>query len=110
MTRLSVVVVAGALLIGMLPELGTAGESAHRLLYKHPYHAGYHFIPPASAYSGVMFRPPIQFGAPAYYFLGSYLPPGASYYPRATYPYQAPPARGGYYYLSEHAFGTAYPW
>jgi hypothetical protein len=60
----------------------------------HPYHNGHLFIPPESAYSAVTYRPPVWFGAPAYYYPGSYLPaggvlPGPVVYPSVQGPYSA---------------------
>lgn len=75
----------------------------------HPYHNGYHFIPPASAWDPVRLRPPIWYGAPAYYFPGAYLGEQRSFYPPADYPY-VPASRAGSYYLSAHGFAATYPW
>jgi hypothetical protein len=66
-----------------------------------PYHNGYLYVPPASAYMGVTYGPPIFFGHPAYYHPGSYM--GAQY-PYSFGPTQYPsgpacygsPVYGGY--------------
>jgi hypothetical protein len=78
----------------------------------HPYHNGYPFMPPASAYESVRVYPPFHRGVPMYYFPGSYL--GGSvpgYYPPATYQYQYAPAwRSGGFYMSAHGAAYSYPW
>lgn len=75
----------------------------------HPYHNGYPFVPPSSAYEAVRVRPPAWFGAPAYYYPQSYLAPGYSYYPPASYP-GVPVWRMGGYYMSAYGSAAAYPW
>ncbi|MGL4465313.1 MAG: hypothetical protein ACRC1K_24420 [Planctomycetia bacterium] len=85
----------------------------------HPYHNGYYAVPPASAYEAVSVRPPVFFGAPAYYYPGSYLPAEMSYYPPAdysqgpgytTYSAYYPHSRAAGFYMSSHAYYYAAPW
>lgn len=75
----------------------------------HPYHNGFHFVPPASAYEPVWIRPPFRYGVPANYFPASYLSPDTGYYPPQPYP-GIPTWRSGFYYMSVHGAGTWYPW
>ena len=78
----------------------------------HPYHNGFPFVPPSSAYESVRVRPPFWYGAPAYYYPQSYL--GGSVpnvYGPTTYQYQyAPTWRQAGYYMSAHGAAYAYPW
>lgn len=78
----------------------------------HPYHNGYPFVPPSSAYEAVGLRPPFWYGVPAYYIPQSYMAPGNSYYPPAWYPgYPSVSTwRNAGYYMSAHAGAYSYPW
>jgi hypothetical protein len=76
----------------------------------HPYHNGFHFMPPASAHEAVRVRPPFRYGVPAYYFPESYLgAPQRGFYPPVNYQY-APTWRAPFYYMSEYGSAYAYPW
>lgn len=99
----------GVLVIGLLLSLSPNSEAAGRYYSGgHPYHNGYLFMPPSSAYEAVRIRPPFHYGVPAYYYPESYLG-GQRYgfYPPATYQY-APAWRAPYYYMSR--YGTPYVW
>jgi hypothetical protein len=74
----------------------------------HPYHNGFLFVPPASAYEPVWIRPPFRYGTPAYYFPASYLSPTSAIYPPAPYP-GIPSYRAAGYYMSIHGAGNWYP-
>ncbi len=108
MFRINTIFAACAIALGLAATGSKVFASGRH--NKHPYHAGYQFIPPQSAYSGIRFPAPIGFGVPAYYFPGSYLPPGMTYQIPRSYPYYIPPGRAGYYYMSTHAYRSAYPW
>lgn len=108
MCRLVLSSIAVLLLSASLSEAGGRFYSGG-----HPYHNGYPFMPPASAYEAVRVRPPFYRGVPAYYIPGSYL--GGSvpgYYPPTTYPHQYLPSwrAGGAYMLSTYGAAHAYPW
>lgn len=99
--------------------MGSEPAEAHPFLFggryyfdPHPYHNGYFFVPPSSAYEEVRLRPPFWFGVPAYYIPQSYLAPGTDYYPPAWYPtYPNIPAwRAGGNYMSARGAASAYPW
>lgn len=75
----------------------------------HPYHNGFLFVPPSSAYEAVGYRPPIRYGAPAYYFPASYLSPASGVFPPPMYP-GVPAWRAGGYYMSTYGAGVWYPW
>jgi hypothetical protein len=79
----------------------------------HPYHSGYHFMPPSSAYEAVRVRPPFYRGVPAYYFPESYLGGSVpSVYPPTGYPfnYFAPRGQAGAFYMSAYGTAHVYPW
>jgi len=81
----------------------------------HPYHNGYLFMPPSSAYEAVRVRPPFFYGVPAYYYPESYLGGGVQanypgYYPPATYPQYFPTWRAGAFYMSSYGAAYASPW
>ncbi|QDU59792.1 hypothetical protein Pan216_06250 [Planctomycetes bacterium Pan216] len=107
---------AGA--FGLVALLGTAenamawgsgwGGSMRFQSGGHPYHNGYLFIPPASAYSAVTVRPPVWYGTPSYYYPESYLPAAQAVYPPTNYP-GTPMSTAGYYYLSEKSYYYLYP-
>lgn len=107
--RLRVLIAAAAVVVGFTLCTDRADAFGRQISGGHPYHNGYYFIPPASAYEAVQVRPPIFYGAPAYYYPESYLAPGATYYPVSEYPYTTP-ARAGYYYMSAYGFYRTYPW
>lgn len=73
----------------------------------HPYHNGYLFIPPSSAYEAVRVRPPVWMGAPAYYYPGSYMS-GYSVYPPPVYP-GVPVWRAGGYFMADYGPLYVYP-
>lgn len=83
----------------------------------HPYHSGYHFIPPSSAYEAISYYPPFHYGIPSYYAPASYLAPGylapvpINYVPAFpnTYPY-IPVERASSYYMSAHSYYYISPW
>ena len=94
-----------------------AGGRAYWARAEHPYHApglsqGWYAYPPVSSYSAVTLRPPIAYGAPAYYYPESYLAVDPVYaYPTAyPYSYYYPAGPAGYYYMSAHGYMTVYPW
>ncbi len=79
----------------------------------HPYHNGYPFMPPASAYESVRVPAPFYRGVPAYYFPESYLGGSVpSVYPPTAYPYNyyAPRGQAGAFYMSAYGAAYAYPW
>ena len=75
----------------------------------HPYHNGYLFVPPASAYEAVNYRPPLRYGAPAYYFPQSYLAPEhvTPFPPVRTIMHER---RFGHYYFSPQPVSYFYVW
>jgi hypothetical protein len=89
---------------------GTASAFARRKVhFEHAYHTGYHFIPPASAWDPVKVRPPLRYGAPMYYFPGSYLSRNRAYYPPAHHPHVSSDRLGGAW-ISIHARHATYAW
>lgn len=107
--RLRVLVAVGVALAGWCIADSEAHAFGRQISGGHPYHNGAYFIPPASAYEAVSYRPPFRYGVPAYYYPESYLAPGVTYYPVSEYPW-FPPARAGYYYMSAHSYYYSYPW
>lgn len=101
-----------ALLLAIVGCVGNVDDAmafgGRRIYGGHPYHNGYHFIPPASAWDPVLVRPPVRYGAPMYYFPESYLAPDRAYYPPAHYPYVSTD-RIGAAYLSTHVTVAQYP-
>ena len=97
------------LMAGLCIPTSTATAGSRTISGGHPYHNGYYFIPPASAWEAPRVRPPIRYGAPAYYYPQSYMPAGVYYNPTVFYPgvsYQ----RNAYYYMSAYSYQQAYPW
>lgn len=109
MSRISCGVVA--LVISVVVSFATDSNAAGRYYSGgHPYHNGYYFMPPSSAYESVRVRPPFHYGVPAYYYPSSYLgAPQYGFYPPATYQY-APAWRAPFYYMSEYGSAYASPW
>jgi len=109
---LALALVAG----GMLCVAAEANAWGGRMYFGgHPYHSGNYAVPPVSAYQGVRVRPPIRYGAPAYYFPQSYLGPGAAYSyvphpPRQPAYGSIPVWRSGGYYMSARAVTVYHPW
>lgn len=109
MLKFRTLLVAGIVALGFASQ----GNEAHAFGGRyfsggHPYHNGFLFVPPASAYEPVWIRPPFRYGAPAYYFPGSYLSPTSTIYPPAPYP-GIPGYRQAGYYMSIHGAGSWYP-
>ncbi len=72
---------ASLLCVVMLTQSAHGWGGGRYISGGHPYHNGWLFVPPESAYSGVTLTPPMWYGAPAYYYPQSYLAPGAYYGP-----------------------------
>jgi hypothetical protein len=103
---------AGLVLVGVLGFTSDVKAGPWRkMMGGHPYHNGYYFIPPSSAYEAVTLRPPIRYGAPAYYYPESYLAPAPAVYmvPVTWYP-GVPAWRAGGYYMSGAGPAYFYPW
>ena len=102
---------AAGLVVGAVACLANDAQAFNKMrkmMGGHPYHNGYYSVPPASAYQAVRLRPPVRYGAPAYYYPGSYLAPGTSYYPAAWYP-GVPSGRAAGYYMSGTRGAFFYP-
>lgn len=97
-----------AFAIGLCVSNTAAAGGGRMVSGDHPYHSGYLFIPPASAYDAVSVRPPVWFGAPAYYYSGSYTAPGYGVYPGAYYP-GVPVWRAGGYFMADYGNLYVYP-
>ena len=93
----------GALALGLMAALATSAEAGGGRVRMpwygvDPYHSGYLYVPPASAYMGPSVMPPARYGFPSYYVTSSYLPAGMTtpsagqygsygyYVPYATFP------------------------
>lgn len=110
MTKLRFWMLAGAMTAGFLLTASSADAGGGRkIIGGHPYHNGNYFIPPSSAYEGVRVYPPFRYGAPAYYFPGSYLPAGVAPFSFTTYP-GTPFGRAGGYYLSTYGYYKTVNW
>jgi hypothetical protein len=109
-TKAFLVLVAAIVAAGAMADQAQAFNRMRKRMGGHPYHNGYYFIPPSSAYEWVRVRPPIRYGAPAYYFPESYLGPSAfeGGMPAAWYP-GIPVDRLGGYYMSEAGPAFFYP-
>lgn len=112
--KLRAVAIGAAILVGTLLTSSRALAWGERWVSGgHPYHNGYLFVPPSSAYEAVRYRPPIWYGPPAYYYPESYLGPDfMSYYPQPDFPWvnMGRARYGGYFYMSHNAYLYAYPW
>lgn len=109
MVKSRFILAAGLVLAGLAFGVDRAEAGGRMYFGGHPYHNGYYFIPPSSAYEAPSLMPPPRYGIPAYYIPSSYLAPGVTYYPMADYPY-VPVERAAGYYMSAHAYQYAYPW
>lgn len=109
MKSVRLLVAAGALLSLVTWGESTALAFGRKFSGGHPYHNGYHFVAPSSAYEGVWYRPPFRYGSPAYHFPHSYLVPGKTYYPSTAYGH-IPSKRAASYYMSAHGYYYSMPW
>lgn len=104
--RIKVVLAVCGLALGVVHTAQAGG--GRKISGDHPYHNGYLFIPPASAYEAVRVRPPVWMGAPSYYYPGSYLSGSYSTYPPPVYP-GVPVWRAGGYFMADYGPLYVYP-
>lgn len=99
-----------ALTLGLALLSGQQSDAGgRRYAGGHPYHNGYLFIPPASAYESVRLAPPPRYGIPAYYVPSSYLPPGFTYQTPVLYQ-NVPLTKSAGYYMGGYGYYHTYPW
>lgn len=109
MSKLRGIAFAAMILVGAAIDCSECQAGGRRYTGGHPYHNGYYYIPPSSAYESVRVFPPPRYGVPAYYVPASYMPPGALRATMPTYP-GTPMYRAAGYYMSAYGYYHTYDW